>query len=559
VYNAMAYDNDLKKNKGPVIYLDIGTQATDVIIAEAGRVWIRTFPLGGTHFTEAIASAFKLSYSKAEKLKLEASSSKYAKQIMQAMRPVFSDLLQDLQRSIGYYQSLHRENELSTMVGLGSTFKIPGLRKFLGQQLQINVLRLDEYKQISVSGREAASFSESAVNLATAYGAALQGVGLSDISANVVPVKILREQMWHAKTKWFAAAAAIAIVGSAATFIRPLSDQASLNPGQAPDVVRTVLQRGNSLKQEYQTLQSNSDVGYVARNMQQLMEQREIWPYILQDASAALASSNPHPDLFSGDLDRIRAVAENERRLIELQRLGGQYAYQNGSRRIAITMDVQFTSNRPIDFLNDTVAQWLRDNAERDGIPYRILADTISVNPNRIQRFTAGESDAPTSTEGGGPRPPQPTADSPPSMGGPGTGGRGGAGRGGAGTGTAGGRGAPTAPPPPQQAADGPAGAGGLGGGTVGWIDDERPPQPQMPPPFDPTTPGGAGGDRSHSNLDELAPIPSQPSIFPRGMVYYRVPVTFTIELLGETGGQGAQQQQQAPSGSGGYEEDFGL
>src|SRR5262245_28346824 len=205
VYNAMNYD--LSKPKGPIVFIDIGTQATDVIVAEAGRCWIRTFPLGGTHFTEAIASAFKLSYSKAEKLKLEASDSKYAKQIMQAMRPVFSDLLQDLQRSIGSYQSLHRESELKTMVGIGSTFKIPGLRKFLGQQLQIEVHRLDEYKRIAVTGREAAAFAENAVNMATAYGLALQGIGLAPINANLVPVKTLRDQMWQSKTKWFAAAA----------------------------------------------------------------------------------------------------------------------------------------------------------------------------------------------------------------------------------------------------------------------------------------------------------------------------------------------------------------
>ena len=114
--------------------------------------------------TEAIASAFKLSYTKAEKLKRTASTSKYAKQIMQAMRPVFSDLLQDLQRSIGYYQSLHRDHDLKTMVGIGSTFKIPGLRKFIGQQLQIDVVRLDEFRRIAVTGREAAAFAENAVN-----------------------------------------------------------------------------------------------------------------------------------------------------------------------------------------------------------------------------------------------------------------------------------------------------------------------------------------------------------------------------------------------------------
>src|SRR6185503_17864296 len=35
VYNAMNFD--LAGNKGPVVYIDIGTSATDVIVAEAGR------------------------------------------------------------------------------------------------------------------------------------------------------------------------------------------------------------------------------------------------------------------------------------------------------------------------------------------------------------------------------------------------------------------------------------------------------------------------------------------------------------------------------------------
>ena len=99
-FNAVSYDHELGEDSDPVVYIDIGTMATDVIIADQGRCWIRTFPIGGTHFTEAIMEKFKLSYSKAEKLKMETSTSKYAKNIMGAMRPVFTDLLQELQRSL---------------------------------------------------------------------------------------------------------------------------------------------------------------------------------------------------------------------------------------------------------------------------------------------------------------------------------------------------------------------------------------------------------------------------------------------------------------------------
>ena len=73
---------------------------------------------------------FHLPYAKAESLKQDAASSKYTKQIMQAMRPVFSDLLDDLQKTINYYQGQNPGTQIKKIVGLGSTFRIAGLRKF---------------------------------------------------------------------------------------------------------------------------------------------------------------------------------------------------------------------------------------------------------------------------------------------------------------------------------------------------------------------------------------------------------------------------------------------
>ena len=406
LYNAMAYDLDMGESKKPIIFLDIGTQATDVVIADDRRCWIRTFPLGGTHFTEAIANAFKLSYSKAEKLKKEASTSKYAKQIMQAMRPVFSDLLQDLQRSIGYYQSLHRENELTTMVGIGSTFKIPGLRKFIGQQLQINVIRLDEYKKITVGGREAAGFAEHTVNLATAYGLALQGVGLAGIDVNLVPVKALREQMWHAKTKWFAAAAAIIVVGAATTLYHPLTDRGQLAP-TPPQEVQAVLSRGEALRTDLQKAQENADVGFTAENMRRFADYRRVWPHIINDATAALASTGPQPELLGSDLEKIHAIPPEQRKLVKLAQLDGVYyppAGPQDPRKIMVTMDVEFSHRKKIEFLTDTVAQWLRDNAEPTGdrkdVPYRILVDEITCNPEALQTVRVSESGEETAQGG---------------------------------------------------------------------------------------------------------------------------------------------------------------
>ncbi len=540
VYNAMAYDHNLRDRGEPVMYLDIGTQATDVIIANEGRCWIRTFPLGGTHFTEAIASAFKLSYSKAEKLKLEAATSKYAKQIMQAMRPVFSDLLQDLQRSIGYYHSLNRDVELNTVIGLGSTFKIPGLRKFIGQQLQVNVLRLDEYKKIQVTGREAASFAEHAVNFATAYGLALQGVGLAQIDANLVPVSNLREQLWRGKTKWFAAAAAIVIVGAGMTLYRPFADQTALSDGTSADY-QSVLDRGKRVKTQYDTIKSTTPSTAAADNMRQLLDYRDIWPHLIRDAGDALAAADPQSEVLSGDVNAVSELDAEEIRLVSLNDLSAQYMFdsQTKSRTMQVTMDVELSHRRPEEFLVDTVANWLRRNAERPGVPYRIIPSSVSINPEQMQRLvlrddgstelrggpsgSSGGGMASGNNSGGGWKPP---TQQPPSFGGGDNSGGGGMASGGGGTRT---RRQPGGGGAPRRAPGGGMAAGAGGGGT---------PTPQPNPGNAPPTPSGnrsSGGQTTTvtaANLDDLAPMPQRPKLHSAGDTIYRVPITFEIEIL---------------------------
>jgi len=549
IYNAMEFDQSLDKREGAVIFLDIGTQATDVVIADSGRCWIRTFPLGGTHFTEAIANAFKLSYSKAEKLKKEASTSKYAKQIMQAMRPVFSDLLQDLQRSIGYYQSLHPDHDLNDMIGIGSTFKIPGLRKFIGQQLQINVVRLDEYAKIAVTGREAASFAEHTVNMATAYGLALQGVGLADIDANLVPVRALREHMWHSKTKWFAGAAAVIIAGAATTLYHPITARSKLNPGGAPPEVAAMVNRGTSLKKQYEEAQAAAQVGVAARNMLQLADYRDVWPHLLGDASDALASTKPQPELLSADPEAAADIPADERRLVTLESLDGAYAFdpQAKTRRIAVTMDVELSHDEPIKFLTNSVAAWLRANAEREGVPYRILPGTVSCNPNLLDELrvdpegvvSGGSRDSSRPSRPKRPGLSPPTAPRPGTPPGPGSGGvppgpgadggsSGGIGFGGGGnTRRRGGGGGATPPGPGSGGVPPGPGAGGSGG--VGFGRDAGGGRPGL---GGRERPGRDKPRERNLSLDADAPMPTRPAAHPPGSKFYRIPITFEIELI---------------------------
>jgi type IV pilus assembly protein PilM len=539
VYNAVLYDQDLQKSSKPVILLDIGTNATDLIVLHEGRCWIRTFPLGGTHFTEAIANSFKLSYSKAEKLKHEAATNKYAKQIMQAMRPVFSDLLQDVQRSLGYYQSLHRDADLSDIVGLGSTFKIPGLRKFLGQQLQVEMRRLDDYKKITVTGREAASFHENAVNMATAYGLALQGVGLGAIDINLVPTKTLRMQMWQSKTKWFAAAAAITIIGAGLTFYRPVTERGALNPGGVPEIVRSVISTNDRLTKQFNEIEQRSNIGYAVENFRRLTEDREIWPHLVADAAAALKAAQPQPALVDTNLELVKSIPAGERRLVQLTNLAGAYTFMSdsNSRRISVRMDVELSHAEHVEFVKRTVAKWLEDNAERPGVPYRILPNSISCNPDQRVSVTVGEDGAlvDARTPSGAPVTPGTGASSPTAP----TISKGG----GAGAMGGGAMGRPTGMEPvTPTAAPGGGQTKSGGGGTSATPQAPQPGSDQpspLRPPTRPTGPDLSTGDGSNASgrpidMSKDAPLPPRPQVYPAGAQFYRIPITFEIEILAE-------------------------
>jgi type IV pilus assembly protein PilM len=212
VYNAAAFDG-MTEDKGTII-IDMGAEHTDLVIMDQGRVWLRSINIGGNHFTDALAKSFKQQFSKAERLKKEAATSKYQKQIYQAMRPIFADLVAEIQRSLGAYNSTHRDSRLDRIVCMGNPFKLPNLQKYLQQELKIEVVRLESYKQANVE--KAAAFSENILSMSAAYGLAIQALGLAQINTSLLPVEIARAMMWKKKQPWFIGAAAVLALGSVA-------------------------------------------------------------------------------------------------------------------------------------------------------------------------------------------------------------------------------------------------------------------------------------------------------------------------------------------------------
>ena len=239
-YNAARFEQPAEAGKATIL-LDMGALATDLIVMEGNRIWSRPVPIGGNRFTEALVSAFKISFGKAERLKKTAAASKHARQIFQAMRPVLADLVSEIQRSIGYYTSTHRDAHITRVIGMGNAFKLPGLQKFLQQNLQIEVEKLTAFKKMSGASDKAPEFVENAMSFGVAYGLAIQGLGLAAVASNLLPQEVRRTLLWRQKKPWFAGAAAALALGAGALWVGNVMAQRQITVAfggmTTPDVV----------------------------------------------------------------------------------------------------------------------------------------------------------------------------------------------------------------------------------------------------------------------------------------------------------------------------------
>jgi type IV pilus assembly protein PilM len=509
-YNATAWDQNFGEKTPGTVILDVGTTATDLIVCEPGRVWVRTFQIGGHQFTEALVQAFKLSYSKAETLKQQAEQSKHARHILQAMRPVFADIAQEVQRSIGYYQSSHRDANLTRLIALGSTFNLPGLRKYLGQQLQMEIIRPEKFNRLSVDGPRGAEFEASTGNLATAYGLALQGLGFDHgIMANLMPVSIVREGMWKKKTKWFALAAGLSIAGAGVCFFKPLMERATTpSDDRKPPEIARVANQIKTLKNQWKTdVEGKFKTDYAAANVALLLSNREIYPLLVDDLGqmvaaartraekdAAAAKSDPvYPSFISFTTD-YRGPGSGSNDLAggapppAAADPGANPSSPVGARileNLEVTIVSRDNSLATDTFITDTIVKWLKDNATRADVPYTIEPGSIKVEQKRDTMAKAGDPAAP------------------------------------AGAPAAGDGGAEPPPPPPMSPR---GGKGSQGGGMVGGAPDARPDaRPDDGGGFG--TSGGGNTGAGNASLDSLAQLPAPPPPAPPGttLVTYKI------------------------------------
>ena len=276
-----------------VIILNVGTDATDVVITNGFSIWVRSIVIGGNNFTKALTKGMKLTFSKAEYIKRNAAQSQDPKAVFQAMRPVFNEMLAEVHRSIEFYQSTNRKAKFSSILALGNAMKLPGLRQFLAQNLGYEVIRVNNFHRLA--GDEVTQsplFRDNMLSFGVSYGLALQALDEAPLSTNLIPADVVTERIIREKKPWALAVCAALLLGWTLQFgaaSRALQTIKTGEYGNARSQAMTVQDYGSKLTSETnQAVGTFNTVKEIGTNLTVSVEGRIVWNELLKAINFAM-------------------------------------------------------------------------------------------------------------------------------------------------------------------------------------------------------------------------------------------------------------------------------
>ena len=312
MFNFMSYDQfgqrpgeDVAERDGYTVLLDMGADTTTMLVSNGRKIWQRYISIGGNQFTRALTKEMKLTVAKAEHLKCNATKAPDPKAVFQALRPVFNDYVSEIQRSIGFFSSVNREAKIEKILAVGNGFKLAGLQKFLQQNLQYDVERVENYQGlVGDAVMSQPLFQENAMSFAVAYGIALQILGQTTIRTSLLPPEIKVARMIRRKKPWALATAATLLVGlslSAIGYASSLSTVAVDKWKKSEDKVKDVVGEAGRLKTDYETAEGeNKKLREKGQFLVKNSVGREYWLEVYKAINACLPQQGE-----SGDSEHI--------------------------------------------------------------------------------------------------------------------------------------------------------------------------------------------------------------------------------------------------------------
>ena len=339
LYNFACYDMaEIEQNPSKAtIILDMGSDNTTLVICTKDAVWQRSIRMGGNTFTQAIADTFKKDMKVAEKLKRTAPMSKYMRQIYTAMKPVYTDLGGEIQRSLGFYSSspAGRDKTFSKVIAVGGGMKLQGLAKYLTQTLGVPVVKPDSFKRLALSSDVSnAKFHENVSDFAIVYGLGVQLLGEAKIRTNLLPRRIARAMAWTRKARMFTIAASVLLAVMVLGLGKAFKDSKQYDGNtQIRTSYKSAITKVKGINDDISN-QKNREQPFVDQINKELerFKSREIVPLFNEMILKCLPNAENTPscaELYnafnSGDVQTVMATPRGERKQIFITRFTVEY------------------------------------------------------------------------------------------------------------------------------------------------------------------------------------------------------------------------------------------
>jgi type IV pilus assembly protein PilM len=317
------------------VIISMGTDTTDLVVTNGFRIWQRNMPIGGNHFTKQLTKELKLTFAKAEHLKRNVREAEDAKAVIQAMRPVFNDLLTEVQRSVGFFQNIERKAQIGGLIMLGNAVKLPGLQQYLAKNLGYELVNVDHERwSAKLAGQSVLSspqFKDNMHAFAVCYGLCLQGLGQAKFDTNLLPKEMLTERIIRAKKPWALATASGLMLAFAVNFFFEYNAWYKVHPQRVQDGVtwEAAMKEVDTVSTQFSTNEQQDstrvkrldELVALGKELSGNSDRRVLWMELLKTINEAL----PKDEAVAGQVPDPKEIPISQRKDIHIEYIESQY------------------------------------------------------------------------------------------------------------------------------------------------------------------------------------------------------------------------------------------
>lgn len=122
--------------------VNIGAATTDIAVVNRGTIrFTRSISTGGTALARAVSQSLGFDLQQAEEYKKAygLDETKLEGKVMQAIKPIFDIVVEEIKRSIAFYNTHKKEQKIKRVILSGGTAALPGIIVYLASMLDVEV------------------------------------------------------------------------------------------------------------------------------------------------------------------------------------------------------------------------------------------------------------------------------------------------------------------------------------------------------------------------------------------------------------------------------------